>query len=69
MNGFRLKTGSRRGGDYRVRRGRGVDGERDGIVIGSLLASRGHLCDVEGCRWAQRLVAYARNRKGALACG
>ena len=46
---------------YRVRRGRGVDGERDGIVIGSLLASYSHLRDVEGCRWAERFVAYVRD--------
>ena len=49
---------------YRVRRGRGVDGERDGIVIGSLLASYSHLRDVEGCRWAERFVSYVRGRKG-----
>ena len=53
---------------YRVRRGHGIDGERDGIVIGSLLASYGHLRDVEGCRWAERFVAYVRDRKGAPAC-
>ena len=49
---------------YRVRRGRGIDGERDGIVIGSLLASYGHLRDVEGCRWAEQFVAYVRERRG-----
>ena len=49
---------------YRVRRGRGVDGERDGIVIGSLLASYSHLRDVEGCRWAERFVSYVRGRNG-----
>ena len=48
---------------YRVRRGRGIDGERDGIVIGSLLASYSHLRDVEGCRWAERFVSYVRGRK------
>ena len=47
---------------YRVRRGQGIDGERDGIVIGSLLASYSHLRDVEGCRWAERFVAYVRER-------
>ena len=48
---------------YRVRRGRGIDGERDGIVIGSLLASYAHLRDVQGCRWAERFVACVRERK------
>ena len=47
---------------YRVRRGHGIDGERDGIVIGSLLASYAHLRDVEGCRWAERFVAWVRAR-------
>ena len=54
---------------YRVRRGHGIDGERDGIVIGSLLASYGHLRDVEGCRWAERFVAHVRECKGVPACG
>ena len=49
---------------YRVRRGCGIDGEKDGIVIGSLLASYSHLRDVEGCRWAERFVSYVRGRKG-----
>ena len=49
---------------FRVRRGRGIDGERDGIVIGSLLASYSHLRDVEGCRWAERFVSYVRGRTG-----
>ena len=50
---------------YRVRRGRGVDGESDGIVVGSLLASYSHLRDVQGCRWAERFVAHVRERKHA----
>lgn len=50
---------------YRIRRGRGIDGERDGIVIGNLLASYSHLRDVEDCRWAQRFVAFVRARRGA----
>ena len=54
---------------YRVRRGRGIDGKRDGIVIGSLLASYVHLRDVEGCRWAERFVTCVRDRKGrAVSC-
>ena len=58
-------TGSHWRYAYRVRRGRGVDGESDGIVIGSLLASYSHLRDVEGCRWAERFVAHVRERKHA----
>ena len=52
---------------YRVRRGRGIDGERDGIVIGNLLASYSHLRDVEGCRWAERFVAWVRECGGVRA--
>ena len=48
---------------YRVRRGHGIDGERDGIVIGNLFASYSHLRDVEGCRWAERFVACIRDWK------
>ena len=51
---------------YRVRRGHGIDGERDGIVIGNLLASYSHLRDVEGCRWAERFVACIRDRKALV---
>jgi len=47
---------------WRVRRGCGIDGEHDGIVIGSLLASYSHLRDVAGCRWADRFVSYVRGR-------
>ena len=50
---------------WRVRRGHGIDGERDGIVIGNLLASYSHLRDVAGCRWAERFVAFVRARKDA----
>ena len=54
---------------YRVRRGRGIDGEHDGIVIGSLLASYSHLRDVEGCRWAERFVGYVRRCRAAAGSG
>ena len=50
---------------YRVRRGHGIDGKRDGIVIGNLLASYGHLRDVEGCRWAECFVAFVRGTGAA----
>ncbi len=48
---------------YRVRRGYGLDGEKDGIVIGNLLASYCHLRDVQGCRWTRRFVDFLRRRK------
>ncbi len=48
---------------YRVRRGYGIDGERDGIVIGNLLAGYCHLREVQGCRWTGRFVDFLRRRK------
>ena len=54
---------------WRVRRGRGIDGERDGIVAGNLLASYAHLRDVAGCRWAERFVAWVRDRKAGSGGG
>ena len=43
---------------YRVKRGHGVDGIHDGIVIHNLLASYVHLRDVGANHWARRFVAY-----------
>ncbi len=45
---------------YHVRRGYGVDGARDGIVVRNLLASFSHLRDTSRHRWARRFVAFAR---------
>ena len=53
---------------YRMRRGYGVDGGRDGIVIGALLASFSHLRDTSRHHWARRFVAFVRQtreRQGA----
>jgi len=44
---------------YRVRRGHGIDGERDGIVVQRLLASYTHLRGAGGCDWPARFVAFA----------
>ena len=48
---------------YRVRRGHGVDGERDGIVTRNLLASFAHRRSTDRNNWAARFVAFVR------ACG
>jgi len=45
---------------YRVRRGYGVDGDRDGVVVRNLLASFSHLRDTSRHRWARRFIAFAR---------
>lgn len=49
---------------YRVKRGFGIDGSHDGIVLGNLLANFCHLRDVAGSRWAGRFVAFVRARSG-----
>lgn len=51
---------------YRVLRGHGIDGARDGIVQGNLLASFSHLRDVQGNRWTGRFVEFLRTASGTL---
>jgi cobyrinic acid a,c-diamide synthase len=50
---------------YRVRRGHGLDGERDGIVIRNLLASYTHRRSLSGDDWPARFVAFARRVRDA----
>lgn len=50
---------------YRMRRGYGVDGHRDGIVVCNLLASFSHLRDTSRHHWARRFIAFARRVRGA----
>ncbi len=50
---------------YRVRRGVGVDGQSDGVVIGSLVASFSHLRNTPEAPWVERFVAFARERHRA----
>jgi cobyrinic acid a,c-diamide synthase len=45
---------------YRVSRGHGIDGGRDGIVYRNVLASYAHLRCAGGHNWAARFVAFAR---------
>lgn len=45
---------------YRVKRGHGIDGTRDGIVHRNVLASYAHLRSVGGNRWPQRFVDFVR---------
>ena len=49
---------------YRVRRGVGVDGRSDGVVLGSLVAGFSHLRDTPDAPWVERFVAFARERRG-----
>jgi cobyrinic acid a,c-diamide synthase len=48
---------------YRVRRGAGVDGRHDGIVIGSLMASFSHLRDTLTHPWVERFVDFVRRNR------
>jgi cobyrinic acid a,c-diamide synthase len=50
---------------YRVQRGHGIDGERDGIVLHNTLASYAHLRSVAGHDWPARFVAFARAQRAA----
>ncbi len=48
---------------YTVKRGTGVDGNNDGIIINRLLACYSHLRDTEQHRWARRFVEFVRQSK------
>jgi cobyrinic acid a,c-diamide synthase len=43
---------------YRVERGAGIDGKRDGFTYKNLLASYTHMRNVGGNNWVQRFVAH-----------
>lgn len=45
---------------WRVERGQGIDGERDGLRLHNLVASYAHLRSGAGSNWAPRFVAFVR---------
>jgi cobyrinic acid a,c-diamide synthase len=45
---------------YVVKRGHGIDGERDGVVVGNVLASFAHLRSTRDRDWAARFVEFIR---------
>ncbi len=45
---------------YEVRRGQGIDGRRDGLVLGNTLACYSHLRDVAAHRWTSRFLDFVR---------
>jgi cobyrinic acid a,c-diamide synthase len=47
---------------YEVARGHGIDGAHDGIVHKNLLANYTHMRHLSGNRWAERFVAFVRDR-------
>ena len=48
---------------YSVKRGSGVDGKNDGIVINRLLACYSHMRDTKQHHWTQRFVEFIRESK------
>ncbi len=50
---------------YRVLRGHGIDGERDGIVYRNVLASYAHLRQGAGSDWVDQFVNFVRRQKSA----
>jgi cobyrinic acid a,c-diamide synthase len=48
---------------YRVRRGHGIDGTHDGVVVHNLLASYAHLRSAAGTSWAPRFVDFVRRER------
>jgi cobyrinic acid a,c-diamide synthase len=48
---------------YAMRRGHGVDGKHDGILLHRMLASYSHLRATAGCDWPAKFVQYVRNCK------
>jgi len=48
---------------YKVKRGAGINGEADGIVINNTLASYAHLRDTAANHWAQRFVQFVQHCK------
>jgi len=50
---------------YRVKRGAGITGEFDGIVINNTLACYAHLRDTASNHWAQRFVQFVQHCKNS----
>lgn len=54
---------------YKLLRGDGIDGRRDGIVMYNLVAAFSHQRSTASNPWAQRFVAFVRSCKAARARG
>jgi len=48
---------------YQVKRGAGINGTADGIVINNTLACYAHLRDTASNHWAQRFIQFVQNCK------
>ncbi len=45
---------------YEVKRGHGMDGRNDGLIMGNLVAGFSHQRQTAANRWADRFVAFVR---------
>ena len=52
---------------FRVLRGHGIDGSRDGIVVNNCLATFAHLRATEATPWAERFLSFVRERRNRVA--
>lgn len=52
---------------WNVKRGNGINGQNDGIVLGNVTAGFCHQRNTSRNRWAERFVGFVRERKKALA--
>lgn len=50
---------------YDVLRGHGIDGKRDGLIVGNLLATFSHQRNVLGNPWAARFVGFVQSKMDA----
>lgn len=48
---------------YDIRRGHGIDGQHDGVILHNLLASYAHLRDTERYHWVKYFTEFVRARK------
>ncbi len=48
---------------YRVLRGHGIDGERDGLLVGNLMAGFVHHRNTDAHPWVRRFVEFVRKRQ------
>jgi len=53
---------------YRVRRGHGIDGRHDGVVVGNLLASYAHRHSAGVDGWAPRFMAFVQQQRAEREC-
>ena len=48
---------------YAIKRGHGIDGRHDGLILGNLVATFSHHRSVGGGDWTARFIDFVRRRK------